>query len=141
MRQELRLQIDELFVMRIKGVDVALIICEDLWRDGGPLASVLEADAGLLLVINASPFERDKDEVRLPLVTRRAVETNTIVAYVNIVGGQDDLVFDGDSVIVDNDTVGTQAARHLLELARHPGGKSLPPKGASMCRDCSELLR
>ena len=52
-------------------------------------------------MINASPFERDKDEVRLPLVTRRAVETDTIVAYVNIVGGQDDLVFDGDSVVVD----------------------------------------
>jgi NAD+ synthase (glutamine-hydrolysing) len=92
---------DELLVLRIKGADVALIICEDLWRDGGPVARVLEADAGLLLVINASPFERDKDEVRLPLVTRRAVETNTIVAYVNIVGGQDDLVFDGDSVVVD----------------------------------------
>ncbi|HEY2642913.1 MAG TPA: NAD+ synthase [Galbitalea sp.] len=92
---------DELLVLRIKGVDVALIICEDLWRDGGPVARVLEADAGLLLVINASPFERDKDEVRLPLVTRRAVETDTIVAYVNIVGGQDDLVFDGDSVVVD----------------------------------------
>jgi NAD+ synthase (glutamine-hydrolysing) len=92
---------DELLVLRIKGVDVALIICEDLWRDGGPVARVLKADAGLLLVINASPFERDKDEVRLPLVTRRAVETNTIVAYVNIVGGQDDLVFDGDSVVVD----------------------------------------
>ncbi|HMH58580.1 MAG TPA: NAD(+) synthase [Galbitalea sp.] len=92
---------DELLVLRIKGVDVALIICEDLWRDGGPVARVLEADAGLLLVINASPFEREKDEVRLPLVTRRAVETDTIVAYVNIVGGQDDLVFDGDSVIVD----------------------------------------
>jgi NAD+ synthase (glutamine-hydrolysing) len=92
---------DELLVLRIKGVDVALIICEDLWRDGPPVSRVLEADAGLLLVINASPFERDKDEVRLPLVTRRAVETDTIVAYVNIVGGQDDLVFDGDSVIVD----------------------------------------
>jgi NAD+ synthase (glutamine-hydrolysing) len=92
---------DELLVLRIKGVDVALIICEDLWRNGGPVARVLEADAGLLLVINASPFERDKDEVRLPLVTRRAVETDTIVAYVNIVGGQDDLVFDGDSVVVD----------------------------------------
>jgi NAD+ synthase (glutamine-hydrolysing) len=92
---------DELLILRIKGVDVALIICEDLWRDGGPVARVLEADAGLLLVINASPFERDKDEVRLPLVTRRAVETDTIVAYVNIVGGQDDLVFDGDSVVVD----------------------------------------
>ena len=92
---------DELLILRVKGVNVALIICEDLWRDGGPLAKLLEADAGVLLVINASPFERDKNDVRLPLVTRRAVETDTIVAYVNIVGGQDDLVFDGDSVVVD----------------------------------------
>jgi NAD+ synthase (glutamine-hydrolysing) len=109
---------DELLVMRIKGVDVALIICEDLWREGGPVGRVLQADAGVLIVINASPFERDKDEVRLPLVTRRAVETDTIVAYVNIVGGQDDLVFDGDSVVVDG--AGTILARapqfveHLL---------------------------
>jgi NAD+ synthase (glutamine-hydrolysing) len=97
---------DELLVLRLAAdgmaaVDVAVIVCEDLWRDGGPVARVLEADAGLLLVLNASPYERDKDEVRLPLVTRRAVETDTIVAYVNIVGGQDDLVFDGDSVVVD----------------------------------------
>ncbi|CAN5384751.1 NAD+ synthase [soil metagenome] len=97
---------EELLVLRISvrehpGVDVALIICEDLWREGGPVARVLESDAGLLVVINASPFERDKDDVRLPLVRRRAVETDTIVAYVNIVGGQDDLVFDGDSVVVD----------------------------------------
>jgi NAD+ synthase (glutamine-hydrolysing) len=109
---------DELLVVRIKGVDVAVIVCEDLWRDGGPLAKVLDADAGLLVVINASPFERDKDEVRLPLVTRRATETDTTVAYVNLVGGQDDLVFDGDSVIVDG--AGTILARapqfdsHLL---------------------------
>ena len=92
---------DELLVLRIKGADVALIICEDLWRDGGPVSRVLDSDAGLLLVINASPFERDKDEVRLPLVTRRATENKTTVAYVNIVGGQDDLVFDGDTVVVD----------------------------------------
>jgi NAD+ synthase (glutamine-hydrolysing) len=109
---------DELLVLRIKGVDVAVIVCEDLWRDGGPVARVLEVDAGLLVVINASPFERDKDEVRLPLVTRRAVETDSTVAYVNIVGGQDDLVFDGDSVVVDG--AGTILARapqfveHLL---------------------------
>lgn len=109
---------DELLVLRIKGVDVAVIVCEDLWRDGGPVGRVLDADAGVLVVINASPFERDKDEVRLPLVTRRAVETNTTVAYVNIVGGQDDLVFDGDSVVVDG--TGTilarapQFAEHLL---------------------------
>ncbi len=100
---------DELLVLRIRDIDVALIICEDLWRDGGPVGRVLEADAGLLVVINASPFERDKTEVRLPLVTRRAVETDTAVAYVNIVGGQDDLVFDGDSVVVDGS--GTILAR------------------------------
>lgn len=92
---------DELLVLRLKGADVAVIVCEDLWRDDGPVERVLDADAGLLLVLNASPYERDKDEVRLPLVTRRAVETDTIVAYVNLVGGQDDLVFDGDSVVVD----------------------------------------
>ena len=109
---------DETLLLRIKEADVALIVCEDLWRDGGPVARVLEADAGLLVVINASPFERDKNEVRLPLVTRRAIETNTTVAYVNIIGGQDDLVFDGDSVVVDG--AGTILARapqfveHLL---------------------------
>ena len=92
---------DELLVVRVRDVDIAVVICEDLWRDGGPVERVLDADAGILLAINASPFERDKDEVRLPLVTRRAIENDTIVAYVNIVGGQDDLVFDGDSVVVD----------------------------------------
>jgi NAD+ synthase (glutamine-hydrolysing) len=92
---------EDLLVARIADIDVAIIICEDLWRDGGPVARVLDADAGLLLVVNASPWIADKDEVRLPLVTRRATESDTIVAYVNIVGGQDDLVFDGDSVVVD----------------------------------------
>ncbi len=97
---------DELLIMRLEtpgeqAMDVALVICEDLWRDDGPVEKVAVTDAGVLLVINASPYERDKDEVRLPLVTRRAVETDSIVAYVNIVGGQDDLVFDGDSVVVD----------------------------------------
>ena len=124
---------DELLVLRMKGVDVAVIICEDLWRDGGPVGRVLDADAGLLLVLNASPYERDKDEVRLPLVTRRAVETDTIVAYVNLVGGQDDLVFDGDSVVVDGQ--GTILARapqfreHLLLVDVDPapaGSQDVP---------------
>ena len=126
---------DELLVIRVRGVDVALIVCEDLWRDGGPVGRVLAADAGLLVVINASPFERDKDEVRLPLVTRRAVETDTIVAYVNIVGGQDDLVFDGDSVVVDG--AGAVLARapqfveHLLMVDLEPEAATdavLPPE-------------
>jgi NAD+ synthase (glutamine-hydrolysing) len=124
---------DELLVLRMKGADVAVVICEDLWRDGGPVARVLDADAGLLLVLNASPYERDKDEVRLPLVTRRAVETDTIVAYVNLVGGQDDLVFDGDSVVVDGK--GTILARapqfreHLLLVDVDPapaGSQDVP---------------
>ncbi|AWB89345.1 NAD+ synthase [Homoserinimonas hongtaonis] len=102
---------DELLVARVNGIDVAIVICEDLWRDGGPVSRVLEADAGVLAVLNGSPFERDKDEVRLPLATRRAIETDTIVAYVNLVGGQDDLVFDGDSVVVDG---------HGTILARAP---------------------
>jgi NAD+ synthase (glutamine-hydrolysing) len=129
---------DELLVLRLgregtAGVDVAVVICEDLWRDGGPVGRVLDADAGLLLVLNASPYERDKDEVRLPLVTRRAVETDTIVAYVNLVGGQDDLVFDGDSVVVDGQ--GTILARapqfreHLLLVDVDPapaGSQDVP---------------
>jgi NAD+ synthase (glutamine-hydrolysing) len=51
-------------VVRIRGIDVAIAICEDLWQDGGPVAATAEAGAGLLAVINASPYERDKDDVR-----------------------------------------------------------------------------
>ena len=109
---------DELVVLRLGDVDVALAICEDIWRDGGPVSRVAEADAGVLVVINGSPYERDKDDLRLPLVRRRAEETDTVVAYVNLVGGQDDLVFDGDSVVVDRagDILGRapQFREHLL---------------------------
>jgi len=102
---------DELIVLRLGDVDVALAICEDIWRDGGPVSRVSSADAGVLFVINASPYERDKDDIRLPLVQKRSLETDTVVAYVNLVGGQDDLVFDGDSVVVD---------QHGRILARAP---------------------
>lgn len=115
---------DSLLVARIADVDVAMIICEDLWREGGPVARVLEADAGLLLVINASPWITEKDGVRLPLVTRRATESDTIVAYVNIVGGQDDLVFDGDSLVVDEQghviARAPQFTEHLLVVDLDP---------------------
>lgn len=127
---------DELLVMRLGDVDVALIICEDLWREGGPVARVLESDAGVLLTINASPYERDKDEVRLPLVTRRAVQTNTVVAYVNIVGGQDDLVFDGDSVVVDG--TGTILAR-APQFVEHLLLVDVDAQSASDADDTGEL--
>ena len=94
---------NELHVLRIRGVDVAIAICEDLWQDGGPVAATAEANAGLLGVINASPYERDKDDVRGDLVTRRAREAGCPLAYVNMVGGQDELVFDGDTMIASED--------------------------------------
>ena len=81
-------------------VDVAVAICEDLWQDGGPVAVTRTAGAGLLVVPNASPYERNKDDVRLELCQRRAREAGAVLAYANMVGGQDELVFDGDSIIV-----------------------------------------
>ncbi|MEO3783279.1 NAD+ synthase [Actinocorallia sp. B10E7] len=92
---------DRLPVVRIAGVDVASAICEDLWQDGGPVSATAKARAGLLLVINGSPYERSKDDVRLELCARRAREAGCALAYVNMVGGQDELVFDGDSLVVD----------------------------------------
>jgi len=82
-------------------VDVAIAICEDLWQDGGPVTVTRQAAAGLLVVPNASPYERGKDDTRLELCRRRAREAGATLAYVNMVGGQDELVFDGDSIIVD----------------------------------------
>jgi NAD+ synthase (glutamine-hydrolysing) len=81
-------------------VDVAVAICEDLWQDGGPVAVTRHAGAALLVVPNASPYERGKDDVRLDLVQRRAREAGAALAYCNLVGGQDELVFDGDSILV-----------------------------------------
>jgi len=90
-------------------VDIATAICEDLWQDGGPVAVCARAGASLLLVPNASPYERGKDDVRLDLVVRRAREARAALAYANLIGGQDELVFDGDSILVAGD--GTLLAR------------------------------
>jgi NAD+ synthase (glutamine-hydrolysing) len=106
----------DLTVVRLGGVDVALTICEDLWQAGGPFTAARRAGVGLVLSINGSPYELDKDDVRLPLVQRRAAEAGATVAYVNMVGGQDELVFDGDSLIVAAD--GTLLAR-APQLTEH----------------------
>jgi NAD+ synthase (glutamine-hydrolysing) len=108
---------NELHVLRIRGVDVAIAICEDLWQDGGPVAATAEAAAGLLAVINASPYERDKDDVRGGLVRRRAREAGCPLAYVNLVGGQDELVFDGDTMIADEaGTIFVRALQFVEDL-------------------------
>ncbi|MFC9621654.1 NAD+ synthase [Streptomyces sp. NPDC056930] len=92
---------DSMPVVRVHGVDVALAICEDLWQDGGRVPAARAAGAGLLLSINASPYERDKDDTRLELVRKRAQEAGCTTAYLAMIGGQDELVFDGDSIVVD----------------------------------------
>ena len=108
---------DTLQVVRLGGVDVALTICEDLWQAGGPFAVAARARVGLVVNINGSPYELNKDDIRLPLVRRRAIEANAAVAYVNMVGGQDELVFDGDSMVVAADgTLLARSAQFVEEL-------------------------
>ncbi|MFF5638981.1 NAD+ synthase [Streptomyces sp. NPDC012825] len=92
---------DTLPVVRVHGIDVALAICEDLWQDGGRVPAARAARAGLLLSVNASPYERNKDDTRLELVRTRAREAGCVTAYLAATGGQDELVFDGDSIVVD----------------------------------------
>jgi NAD+ synthase (glutamine-hydrolysing) len=103
-------------VIQVGGIDIALAICEDIWQDG-PSEAARAAEAGLLLVINGSPYEAAKDDLRLELCARRAREAGCALAYVNLVGGQDELVFEGDSVIVgsDGDTI-ARAAQFEPEL-------------------------
>jgi len=91
---------DKSLVVRIHGVDVGIAICEDLWIDGGITSQLADRKPGLVIVPNGSPYERNKDDVRLALVTKRARQAGAPLVYVNMTGGQDDLVFDGDSIVV-----------------------------------------
>ena len=91
----------ETVVVRAFGIDIAIAICEDIWQDGEHMENIARTKASLLVVLNGSPYERDKDDVRLDLVSSRAKQCKMPVAYVNMVGGQDELVFEGDSIIVD----------------------------------------
>ena len=87
-------------VIRVCGVDIGIAICEDIWQNGGPVAELTKRSIGLLLVPNGSPYEINKDDARLALVQKRANEVGAPLAYVNMTGGQDDLVFDGDTIVV-----------------------------------------
>jgi NAD+ synthase (glutamine-hydrolysing) len=92
---------DRFPVVRLHGIDIGMVVCEDLWQDGGPIAVARAAEVGLVVCINGSPYERGKDDVRGELAGRRAREAGAALAYVNLVGGQDELLFDGDSLVVD----------------------------------------
>ncbi|HEX5494962.1 MAG TPA: NAD+ synthase [Mycobacteriales bacterium] len=100
---------DRFTVVRLHGVDVALTVCEDMWQDGGPFSVAGLVGVDVVVNINGSPYEWHKDDVRLPLARRRAAEARAPVAYVNMVGAQDELIYDGDSLVVAAD--GTLLAR------------------------------
>ena len=89
-------------VADIKGFRVGLLICEDIWEPE-PARAALAAGAELLLVINASPYEQRKQRERERMLRQRVSEVGLPLAYVNLVGGQDELVFDGRSVVFDHD--------------------------------------
>ena len=97
-------------VFDVNGVSVGLLICEDLWF-AEPLAETAALGAQLLVVPNASPFERDKSSQRDALLGQRVRESGVAIAYLNVVGGQDELVFDGASDLADGDGSVHPAAR------------------------------
>ena len=92
----------DLLTFETHGLKLATVICEDIWQSGGPVAQIGAAQVDLTLVLNGSPFETSKTDSRLELVQSLAKTQSTAVAYVNLVGGQDDLVFDGNSFVVDD---------------------------------------
>ena len=89
-------------VFEVQGVPVGVVVCEDLWFPE-PLANTVAAGAQLVLVPNASPFERGKHAQRDALLAERTRESGAALAYLNLVGGQDSVVFDGASVVADGD--------------------------------------
>ena len=94
---------DQPCVLRVAGVPVGLTVCEDLWTEDGPLAQSARHGARVVVNINASPWHMDKRELREEWVRRHAMRDGTHVVYVNVVGGQDEVVFDGDSMLVGPD--------------------------------------
>jgi len=104
-------------IINVRGIAVGLLVCEDMWTSNGPALELAEAGATLLVVSNASPYARGRREDREAMLRERALETNCAIAYVNLVGGQDELVFDGQSMAVNRrGTVIARASAFSEEL-------------------------
>ena len=88
-------------VIKYAGMKIGLGICEDIWVEGGPYIEEAKAGAKLILNINASPYHVGKIKTRQSMLSKRAKNTKASVIYVNLVGGQDELVFDGGSMVFD----------------------------------------
>ena len=88
-------------VYEINGVRIGVNVCEDIWYEIGPAAVQQAAGAELIVNINASPFHAGKSDFRRRMIAERAASHRLFVAYLNTVGGQDELVFDGNSIVCD----------------------------------------
>ncbi|MEX0592195.1 MAG: NAD+ synthase [Nitriliruptoraceae bacterium] len=128
---------DNVCVVDVSGVPVGITICEDLWTEQGPVQAAASAGARVIANLNASPYHRGKRADRQRWVRHHATVGNTWVAYCNVVGGQDEVVFDGDSMLADPDgqiiARGAQFSEDLIIAdidvlsARQPG----PPSAQS----------
>ncbi len=91
---------EQSLVIDIKGIAVGILICEDIWHDA-PMQKVVQAGAQAVCILNASPYRFDKPQERQALLQRQAATHQCPIAYANLVGGQDELVFDGDAMLVN----------------------------------------
>jgi len=103
---------DEVLVVDIAGMPTGVSVCEDIWEPEGPVKAQATAGAKVALNINGSPYHAGKGNERQEMLARRARDNDVVVCYVNLVGGQDELVFDGGSMVIDRD--GSLLARAAL---------------------------
>jgi NAD+ synthase (glutamine-hydrolysing) len=117
----------EALTFEVDGTKFGVLICEDIWQSGGTVAALKPANIDVALVLNGSPFEIGKRAARLSLVSNLAMELDASVIYVNLTGGQDDLVFDGASIAVDASGTLVASALDFAEdrLLVTAAGKSL----------------
>ena len=118
---------DRSVTLDVDGATIGVAICEDIWQDGGPVADLATKNIDLLLTIYGSPYEEGKTNTRFELAQRRAAEVNAPVIYLNQVGGQDDLVFDGGSFVVDADGTPIRTLPDVSVGKPDVSGTSIPP--------------
>jgi len=99
----------------VAGVPVGVTICEDMWFAGGPMADQARAGARLLVNLNASPYSMGRRQERIGVLAERVAESGCPIVYVNQVGGQDELVFDGASLVMTADGAVAASARQFGE--------------------------
>jgi NAD+ synthase (glutamine-hydrolysing) len=130
--------------IRLAGSELGLSVCEDAWMPGPPFDDYAERRTPVIVNINGSPFHRGKLGERLDICRDRALETGAWIVYVNAVGGQDELVFDGGSVVVRPDgSLAHRAALFeedllLVDLA---GGRSSAPERPDWPEDLEQVYR